>query len=61
MRKTRRTLLIALTATSALVSVAACGSGSGSSSSSGDSKTYAFWDPYPQFDASSDWGTRVAQ
>ncbi len=60
-RRTRRTLLIALTATGALVSVAACGSGSGSSSSSGDSKTYAFWDPYPQFDASSDWGKRVAQ
>ncbi|MFJ2155666.1 extracellular solute-binding protein [Streptomyces sp. NPDC087856] len=60
-RRTRRTLLIALTATGALVSVAACGSGSGSSSSSGDAKTYTFWDPYPQFDASSDWGKRVAQ
>lgn len=60
-RRTRRTLLIALTATGALVSVAACGSGSGSSSPSGDSRTYTFWDPYPQFDASSDWGKRVAQ
>ena len=60
-RNTRRTLFIALAVTGALVSVAACGSGSGSSSSSGDSKTYAFWDPYPQFDASSDWGKRVAQ
>ncbi|WP_407078218.1 extracellular solute-binding protein [Streptomyces sp. NPDC001642] len=58
---TRRILLVALTATGALVSVAACGSGSGSSSSSGDSRTYTFWDPYPQFDASSDWGKRVAR
>ncbi|MFD4559145.1 extracellular solute-binding protein [Streptomyces sp. NPDC058469] len=60
MRNTRRTLLTALAATGALVSIAACGSGS-ASSSSGDSKTYAFWDPYPQFDASSDWGKQVAR
>ncbi|MET7684019.1 extracellular solute-binding protein [Streptomyces sp. NPDC005423] len=62
MRNTRRTLLTALAAAGALVSVAACGSGSaGSSGASGSSSTYAFWDPYPQFDASSAWGKRVAE
>ncbi|MFG2961169.1 extracellular solute-binding protein [Streptomyces sp. NPDC048291] len=56
---TRRTLL-ALT-TAALLPLTACGGGSGSSgSSSSAGGTYTFWDPYPQFDASSDWGKRVA-
>jgi multiple sugar transport system substrate-binding protein len=32
----------------------ACSSSSGSGSSS-DDKTYTIWDPYPQFDNSSDW------
>jgi len=50
---------IALTALAALT---ACSSGGGSgSSSTGKSTSYTFWDPYPQFDASSDWGKRVAQ
>ena len=36
--------------------MAACGSGADSSSSSaGGSSSYTFWDPYPQFDGSSDW------
>ncbi|MFK0159679.1 extracellular solute-binding protein [Streptomyces sp. NPDC090499] len=56
---TRRTLL-ALT-TAALLPLTACGGGSGSSgSSSSAGGTYTFWDPYPQFDASSDWGRQVA-
>ncbi|MEW1775616.1 extracellular solute-binding protein [Streptomyces sp. NPDC086777] len=56
---TRRTLL-ALT-TAALLPLTACGGGSGSSgSSSSAGGTYTFWDPYPQFDASSDWGRRVS-
>jgi multiple sugar transport system substrate-binding protein len=56
---TRRTVL-ALT-TAALLPLTACGGGSGSSgSSSSAGGTYTFWDPYPQFDASSDWGKRVA-
>ncbi|MEV6851403.1 sugar ABC transporter substrate-binding protein [Actinoplanes sp. NPDC051411] len=33
----------------------ACSSSSGSSTGSADDKTYAIWDPYPQFDDSSDW------
>ncbi|MFD4505304.1 extracellular solute-binding protein [Streptomyces sp. NPDC058457] len=47
-------------ATAALLPLTACGGGSGSSgSSSSAGGTYTFWDPYPQFDASSDWGRRV--
>ncbi|QIY93491.1 extracellular solute-binding protein [Streptomyces sp. S1D4-11] len=62
MRNTRRTLLAACVAVGALASVTACGGGgSGSSDSTGKSATYTFWDPYPQFDASSDWGKRVTQ
>ncbi|MEW2301545.1 extracellular solute-binding protein [Streptomyces sp. NPDC006655] len=56
---TRRTLLAVTVA--ALLPLTACGGGSGSSgSSSSAGGTYTFWDPYPQFDASSDWGKRVA-
>jgi multiple sugar transport system substrate-binding protein len=59
---TRRTLLAALTVAGALASVTACGGGSGSSGSTDASAgTYTFWDPYPQFDASSPWGKRVAE
>ena len=55
---TRRTLMAV--ATAALLPLTACGGGSGSSgSSSSAGGTYTFWDPYPQFDASSDWGKRV--
>ncbi|MEV5436636.1 extracellular solute-binding protein [Streptomyces sp. NPDC052682] len=57
---TRRTLLAACAVVGALASVTACGGGSAASSSSGAPKgTYTFWDPYPQFDASSPWGKRV--
>ena len=66
MRKTYRTILAALLAGGTLASAAACSSsssasssGSGSGAGSGSS-TYTFWDPYPQFDASSDWGKQVA-
>jgi multiple sugar transport system substrate-binding protein len=62
-RNTRRTLLTAIAAVGALTSVAACGGGS-DSSSSGSGKaggTYIFWDPYPQFDASSPWGKLVTK
>ena len=40
-------------------SLAACGGGSPDSSSSGSASTavtqIGFWDPYPQYDDSSDW------
>jgi multiple sugar transport system substrate-binding protein len=65
MRNTRRTLLACLAAVGTLTSATACGDGgsgsSGASGSAGKSATYTFRDPYPQFDASSDWGKRVAQ
>ncbi|MFF4832983.1 extracellular solute-binding protein [Streptomyces sp. NPDC001315] len=62
MSSTHRTLLACLAAVGTLASVTACGGGgSGSSDSSAKSGTYTFWDPYPQFDASSDWGKRVTQ
>ncbi|OLE28679.1 MAG: ABC transporter substrate-binding protein [Catenulispora sp. 13_1_20CM_3_70_7] len=50
MRKTSRTTLALLLA----------GGTAGGSGGGGGSATYTFWDPYPQFDASSDWGKRVA-
>jgi multiple sugar transport system substrate-binding protein len=56
--KTLRTAAIALTALAALT---ACSGGGSGSSSAGKSTSATFWDPYPQFDASSDWGKRVAQ
>ncbi|MEV6760224.1 extracellular solute-binding protein [Streptomyces sp. NPDC051105] len=57
---TRRTLMVTAVALGTLASLTACGGGSGSSgSSSSAGGTYTFWDPYPQFDASSDWGKRV--
>ncbi|MFJ9115158.1 extracellular solute-binding protein [Streptomyces sp. NPDC102394] len=59
---TRRTLLAALAAVGTLASLTACGGGSSSSSGSssgGSGGTYAFWDPYPQFNASSAWGKLV--
>ncbi|MFC8362920.1 extracellular solute-binding protein [Streptomyces griseorubiginosus] len=63
MRKPRRTLITAIAALGALTSVAACGGGSDSAGSGSGSTggTYTFWDPYPQFDASSAWGKLVAR
>ncbi|MFF3906275.1 extracellular solute-binding protein [Streptomyces sp. NPDC001848] len=63
MRHTRRTLLAAVAVIGTLASATACGGGSGSSSSSSGKSgaTYTFWDPYPQFDASSAWGKLVAK
>ncbi|WP_037676868.1 extracellular solute-binding protein [Streptomyces griseus] len=62
MISTRRTLLAALTVAGVLASVTACGGGSDSSGTTDASGgTYTFWDPYPQFDASSPWGKRVAE
>jgi multiple sugar transport system substrate-binding protein len=62
-RHTRRTLLAAVAVIGTLASATACGGGSGSSSSSSGKSgaTYTFWDPYPQFDASSAWGKLVTK
>ena len=62
MRPPRIALAAAVTCT-VLAAVTACGSSSGSDSSSSSSAakgTYTFWDPYPQFDGSSDWAKLVA-
>ncbi|OIJ66425.1 sugar ABC transporter substrate-binding protein [Streptomyces mangrovisoli] len=62
MIRTRRSLLAASAAIGTLLSLTACGGGSDSAGSSGSAGgTYTFWDPYPQFDASSAWGKRVAE
>jgi multiple sugar transport system substrate-binding protein len=45
----------ALTLTACLVAGCSSSSGSGSSSDSTAGGTYTIWDPYPQFDDSSDW------
>jgi multiple sugar transport system substrate-binding protein len=63
-RHTRRTLLAAVAVIGTLASATACSGGSGSSSSSASGApkgTYTFWDPYPQFDASSAWGKLVTK
>jgi len=62
-RNPRRLPITAVAVVAALGTVAACGGGAGSSDaeSGGAGKTYTFWDPYPQFDASSQWGKLVEQ
>jgi multiple sugar transport system substrate-binding protein len=60
-RNTRRTLIAAIAAVGVLTSVAACGGGSDSSASGDAGGTYTFWDPYPQFDASSAWAELVTK
>ncbi|MGW7238045.1 sugar ABC transporter substrate-binding protein [Streptomyces sp. NPDC054804] len=57
---TRRTVMVTAVTLGTLASLTACGGGSGSSGSSSPAGgTYTFWDPYPQFDSSSEWGKRV--
>ncbi|MFE6621341.1 extracellular solute-binding protein [Streptomyces sp. NPDC057740] len=52
----RRLTAVAVTALAVAVTATACSSGSGSSDTRGaDSGTYTVWDPYPQFDKTSNW------
>ncbi|MES5823320.1 extracellular solute-binding protein [Streptomyces sp. RG80] len=52
----RRLTAAAVTALAVAVTATACSSGSGSSDTKdAGSGTYTIWDPYPQFDKSSDW------
>lgn len=51
-------LVAAASVVAGLTGCSAQPSGSGSSDARG---TYAFWDPYPQYDASSAWGKLVSQ
>ncbi|QLJ02696.1 extracellular solute-binding protein [Streptomyces sp. NEAU-sy36] len=61
MRNSRRSLITAVAALGALTSLAACGGGAHSAASGKAGGTYTFWDPYPQFDASSAWGRLVTK
>lgn len=58
--RTGTTRLITCTAVLALLTggVAAC---SGSSGAAQDASTFTFWDPYPQYDETSDWAAHVAE
>jgi multiple sugar transport system substrate-binding protein len=52
----RRLVAVAVTVTTVVAGATACGSSSdGSASASAGGGTYTVWDPYPQFDKSSDW------
>ncbi|KUL33989.1 sugar ABC transporter substrate-binding protein [Streptomyces regalis] len=55
-RSTRRRLTAAaMTVVAVATGTTACSSGSGSTSAKADGGAYTIWDPYPQFDKSSDW------
>ena len=55
-----RIALAATTSVAALLAVTACSSsGTTTASASAKGGTYTFWDPYPQFDASSAWAKLV--
>ncbi|MCD9875681.1 sugar ABC transporter substrate-binding protein [Streptomyces guryensis] len=55
-RSARRRLTAAVvTAVAVTAGATACSSGGSSSAKGADSKTYTIWDPYPQFDKTSDW------
>jgi multiple sugar transport system substrate-binding protein len=56
--RTRSWMALAGTAAVAIASLTACGSGS-DNSSSGPLDTISVWDPYPQYDNSSDWAKYV--
>jgi multiple sugar transport system substrate-binding protein len=65
MRHLRRTLIAAVLATGTLASAVACSSSgshttTGAAGGSAKGGTYTFWDPYPQFDATSDWAKLVS-
>ncbi|MGW2571404.1 sugar ABC transporter substrate-binding protein [Streptomyces sp. NPDC001537] len=58
----RRLTAAAVTALAVAVSATACSSGSGSTDTKGaGGGTYTIWDPYPQFDKSSDWAKLLDQ
>ncbi|MGW2651373.1 sugar ABC transporter substrate-binding protein [Streptomyces sp. NPDC001393] len=58
----RRLTAAAVTALAVAVSATACSSGSGSTDTKGaGGGTYTVWDPYPQFDKTSDWAKLLDQ
>ncbi|MDQ0779618.1 hypothetical protein QF026_008084 [Streptomyces aurantiacus] len=57
--RTARAVTGTVLAVTLLTPLAACSDGASGNASSAKAGTYSFWDPYPQFDASSPWGKRV--
>ncbi|WP_329327543.1 extracellular solute-binding protein [Streptomyces mirabilis] len=58
----RRLTAAAVTALAVAVTATACSSGSGSTDTKGaGGGTYTIWDPYPQFDKTSDWAKLLDQ
>ncbi len=58
--RSRRTAVAVVGIAAASLALTGCAGGSGSGgSTSAASGTYTFWDPYPQFDDSSDWAKLV--
>ncbi|MFF4117706.1 sugar ABC transporter substrate-binding protein [Streptomyces sp. NPDC001714] len=58
----RRLTAAAVTALAVATAATACSSGSGSTGAqSAGSGTYTIWDPYPQFDKTSDWAKLLDQ
>ncbi|MBO0985806.1 extracellular solute-binding protein, partial [Rathayibacter sp. SD072] len=58
-RKYARGLSAAVALGAAAAVLTGCAGGSGGDSTSAAGGTYTFWDPYPQFDESSDWATLI--
>jgi multiple sugar transport system substrate-binding protein len=57
-RSTRRLIAVSLSVVAAAGGIASCSSSS-TSSSAASGGTYTVWDPYPQFDATSDWAKLI--
>ncbi|NRG42238.1 extracellular solute-binding protein [Rathayibacter sp. VKM Ac-2804] len=58
-RKHTRGLAAAVLLGTAAAALTGCAGGSGGDSTSAAGGTYTFWDPYPQFDESSDWAKLI--
>lgn len=57
--KNARLIGAVIVAVSVAGSLVGCSSGGSGGNSSTTKATYTFWDPYPQFDASSDWAKLI--
>ncbi|WP_082498966.1 MULTISPECIES: sugar ABC transporter substrate-binding protein [unclassified Rathayibacter] len=58
-RKHSRGLAAAVLLGTAAAALTGCASGSGGDSTDSAGGTYTFWDPYPQFDETSDWSKLI--
>jgi multiple sugar transport system substrate-binding protein len=55
----RKAAIVTVVGLAAAAALTGCAGGAGGGSSDAASGTYTFWDPYPQFDDSSDWAELV--